>query len=74
MAPRMTEDDAMFKFIWMKQWLAARMRRARRSEQADDPLAHPAISAMGERQLADLPMAALRARGARCRPAAAGCG
>lgn len=54
----------MFEIFWKLKRSDAELAADRRAD-LNDPLAHPAIARMGERELADLPLGAPMARSAR---------
>lgn len=53
----------MFEILWKVKRSDTDLSADRRAD-ANDPLAHPAIERMSERELADLPLAARVARSA----------
>lgn len=75
MSPVHKEDKVMFEIFWKLKRSETGLVADRRAD-LNDPLAHPAIARMGERELADLPLGALLARSARAdvaRECLAGC-
>jgi hypothetical protein len=57
MSPVHKEDKSMFEIFWKLKRSDTELATERRAD-ANDPLAHPAIERMSERELADLPLGA----------------